>query len=70
MICEICREQIATVHLTEIVNNAKKEIHLCEACAQEKGVAIHSEVKNLSIPEFFGQLVESGDPESGSDEGR
>ncbi|MEE8143396.1 MAG: UvrB/UvrC motif-containing protein [Planctomycetota bacterium] len=59
MICEICREEVATVHLTEIVNNAKKEIHLCETCAQEKGVAITSQVKNLSIPEFFGQLVES-----------
>lgn len=58
MICEVCHEAIATVHLTEIVNNAKKEIHLCEACAQKKGVAIHSHVKNISIPEFFGQLVE------------
>ena len=64
MICEICREAIATVHLTEIVNNTKKEIHLCEGCAQEKGVAIHSHVKNLSIPEFFGQLVESRDSSS------
>ncbi|MFQ5653233.1 MAG: UvrB/UvrC motif-containing protein [Planctomycetota bacterium] len=58
MICEICRESIATVHLTEIVNNAKKEIHLCEGCAQTKGVAIHANVKNLSLPEFFGQLAE------------
>lgn len=53
MECEICRECEATVHLTEIVNNTKKVIHLCEACAQEKGVAVHSHVKNLSIPEFF-----------------
>ncbi|MEM7263691.1 MAG: UvrB/UvrC motif-containing protein [Planctomycetota bacterium] len=59
MICEICGETIASVHLTEIVNNTKKEIHLCEACAQQKGVAIHSHVKNLSIPEFFGQLADS-----------
>ncbi len=66
MVCEICRESIATVHLTEIVNNTKKEIHLCEGCAQEKGVAIHSHVKNLSIPEFFGQLVESRDGASES----
>ncbi len=70
MICEICREQIATVHLTEIVNNTKKEIHLCEVCAQEKGVAITSQVKNLSIPEFFGQLVESTISETGEDEVR
>ena len=61
MICEICREAVATVHLTEIVNNSKKEIHLCEACAEQKGVAIQSQVKSLSIPEFFGQMAESKD---------
>ena len=59
MKCEICRESVATVHLTEISNNTKKEVHLCETCAQEKGVAIHSQVKNLSLPEFFGQLTET-----------
>lgn len=58
MICEVCHESMATVHLTEIVNNSKKEIHLCEECAEQKGVAIQSHIKNLSIPEFFGQLVE------------
>ncbi|MCI0650428.1 MAG: UvrB/UvrC motif-containing protein [Planctomycetes bacterium] len=64
MICEVCREALATVHLTEIVNNSKKEIHLCESCAQQKGVAIHAQVKNLSIPEFFGHLVETRSPET------
>ncbi len=59
MKCEICGESSATVHLTEISNNQKKEVHLCETCAQEKGVAIHSQVKNLSLPEFFTQLTET-----------
>ena len=57
---------MATVHLTEIVNNTKKEIHLCESCAQQKGVAIQSQVKSLSIPEFFGQLMEDKDKDKGS----
>ena len=64
MICEVCHEAIATVHLTEIVNNAKKEIHLCEACAEQKGVAIHAHVKDISIPEFFGQLVDPKEEDS------
>ncbi len=37
MICNICGTNEATIHLTEIVNNQMIEIHLCEACAQEKG---------------------------------
>ena len=37
MTCNLCGAQEATIHLTEIVNNQMMEIHLCEACAQEKG---------------------------------
>ena len=37
MICNLCGTQEATIHLTEIVNNQMVEIHLCEACAEEKG---------------------------------
>ncbi len=68
MICEICREAVATVHLTEIVNNSKKEIHLCEECAQQKGVAIQTHIKNFSIPEFFGNLVEPKEAGDGEQE--
>lgn len=67
MICEVCRENEATVHLTEIVSNTKKEVHLCEGCAQEKGVAIHSHVKQLSIPQFFDQVLEPKPVESRTD---
>lgn len=34
MKCESCNKKYATVHLTEIVGNVKKERHLCEECAQ------------------------------------
>ncbi len=36
MLCDICGKAEATVHLTEIVNGKIVEMHLCEACAQEK----------------------------------
>ncbi len=59
MRCQNCRKRTATVHLTEIVNNQKREIHLCEECAQEKGVAIKAHVSGLDIPEFVGKLASS-----------
>lgn len=37
MLCEICKKNEATVHYTEIINNAMSEMHLCENCAQDKG---------------------------------
>jgi protein arginine kinase activator len=40
MKCEACDKKQATVHLTEIVNKKKQELHLCEDCAREKGVSV------------------------------
>jgi len=37
MICGVCGKNEATVHLTEIVNDKMTKLHLCEACAKEKG---------------------------------
>jgi protein arginine kinase activator len=35
MICEKCKQNKATVHLTKILNNKKTEVHLCEECARK-----------------------------------
>jgi protein arginine kinase activator len=43
MKCDACQENVATVHLTEIVNKKKKELHLCEECAREKGVSVKAQ---------------------------
>ena len=37
MICNVCGTKEATIHLTEIVNGKMAEVHICEACAEEKG---------------------------------
>lgn len=35
-ICQTCGEHPATVHVTDVVNKQKRELHLCEACARQK----------------------------------
>ena len=42
MVCDACKQQQATVHLTEIVNEQMTELHLCEACANQKGAQVES----------------------------
>ncbi len=42
MVCEVCKENQATVHLTEIANEQMSELHLCEACANQKGAQVES----------------------------
>ncbi len=60
MQCESCQNKPAAVHLTDVSNNQKREIHLCEECAKDKGVTIKSHMnKDPHFPELFNQLVES-----------
>ena len=38
MLCDICKQNPATVHLGHIVDDKKTEVHLCKQCAKEKGL--------------------------------
>jgi len=38
MLCCICNEKEAKVHLTQIVNDKMQKVDLCEQCSKEKGV--------------------------------
>ena len=38
MVCQLCKQKEATVHLTQIVEDEMKKLDLCEACAKQKGV--------------------------------
>ena len=38
MLCCICKEKTATVHLTQITGDKMQKVDLCEACAKQKGV--------------------------------
>jgi protein arginine kinase activator len=38
MLCMICKQKPAQVHLTEIVDDKMKKVDLCEDCAKHKGI--------------------------------
>ena len=38
MLCSICKEKAATVHLTQIVGDKMQKLDLCEDCAKAKGI--------------------------------
>ncbi len=57
MICNVCGAQEATIHLTEIVNDQMMEIHLCEACAQEKGTDFKT---HFNLSDLLAGLAETG----------
>lgn len=43
MLCDICKKNQATVHLTEIVDEQMNELHLCEQCAKQKSVQMEQQ---------------------------
>jgi protein arginine kinase activator len=55
MLCDICHKNIATVHLTEIIEDKIVEMHICQKCAQTKAEELKEQ---LSISDLLGGLVE------------
>lgn len=54
MQCQICNKKTATIHLTEISDGLRTEMHLCEHCAQEQGIAAKTQI---SINELLSSLL-------------
>jgi protein arginine kinase activator len=48
MVCQDCKKQQATVHLTQIINNDKIVLSLCKECAAKRG--FHSPLDNVPFP--------------------
>lgn len=56
--CQNCNNKVASVHFTQIINDNKVEMHLCEQCAKDKG---HFGMgAPLSINDFFTGLIGLG----------
>ena len=57
MTCDLCGKAEASVHLTEIINDQTRELHLCEACAHEKGAAA---AEQFGLAGLLAGLTEAG----------
>lgn len=57
MFCDLCAKNEATVHLSEIINDQTRELHLCEVCAQEKGAAA---AQHFGLADLLAGLADFG----------
>jgi len=64
MKCDICRQKEATIHFTEIIDDKKNELHICEECAKEKGIDISPENVNIDISNLISSIVTVDDDEA------
>ena len=68
MQCQICNKNDATIHLTEIADGVRSEMHICEQCAIEQDITVKS---HITINELLSNLLAvqpSNDELSGSSE--
>ncbi|MFH1691221.1 MAG: UvrB/UvrC motif-containing protein [Candidatus Omnitrophota bacterium] len=43
MLCNLCKKNQATVHLTEIIDDQMSELHLCDECARKKSMQMEQQ---------------------------
>jgi protein arginine kinase activator len=60
MKCEICGLRDAVIHIRQIQKDLVHELHICEECAQEKGL-IREEDAELPIANLLSGLLEGKD---------
>ena len=58
MICQVCGEREATFHFQEMTNRQVKELHLCEICAQKKGLGQTFFMPGFSLSNLMAGLTE------------
>jgi protein arginine kinase activator len=61
MLCDVCRDQDASVHLTKVVQGEVTLLHLCAKCAAERGIetTVTTPPKNV-LGEFLHAVHEQG----------
>jgi protein arginine kinase activator len=56
MLCDNCKERDAIINLTQVEHDSKVTLHLCEQCAQQKGVETGGAVMKSPLGNFLGAL--------------
>jgi protein arginine kinase activator len=59
MVCQVCGKNPATVHFTEIHDNKMSEIHVCERCAEEKGLHASPHKHKFDIADLLAGMVDT-----------
>jgi len=56
MLCDQCRERDAVLNLTQIVENAVTQLHLCEKCAAERGIETTVSMPKQPLGDFLQEV--------------
>lgn len=70
MKCEVCGTRESVIHVQQIIGNETVDVHLCEACAHEKGISQNNDKIELSLSQLLTGLlkVQEGESQDSQDE--
>jgi protein arginine kinase activator len=54
--CDVCGAQDAVIQLTQVENNEMRVLHLCDACAVQRGVELESHKGSAPLADFLAQI--------------
>ncbi len=60
MLCDNCRERDAVINLTQVEHDSKVTLHLCEQCAQQKGVETGVGISKSPLANLIGSMTKGG----------
>lgn len=58
--CDNCHERDAVVELTQVADDKKVELHLCEKCAAEKGISTSASLTKIPVGGLVAALGKGG----------
>lgn len=56
MLCADCNQNKATVHFTQIVNDETETFHLCQSCAQARGLKTTPSGSQAPLSDFLSEM--------------
>lgn len=56
MLCDECKKNEAVINFTQIVNNEMTTYHLCEECAERKGLGEEEKIKDSPLSSFVSKM--------------
>lgn len=58
MKCDVCNIADAVIHIKQIVGDSENELHLCEECAEIKGIIANDDKVEFSVSNLLTGLVD------------
>jgi len=64
--CDRCGAEENLIHLTQVIDNEVRSVHLCESCAAAQGLPVAPTAAPEPLLEFLAQLAKDAHPEIAS----